>query len=176
MSLRQIFGNYVKAEDRLLFRFTTSDHEEIRLWLTRSITATLISLGARLSVNLQEEKHSPSVAKALDAFQQEKNQFAVESASSFESQAKLPIGAAPILVIKADLNTRKVPVALPPIYLRLTLSTQQALDLCLTQSEFDQIRTLLDLLWKKANWSVPLEKAIAPAVGALLTPKPDRFH
>lgn len=175
MSVHQINGNYIETEDRLLFRLTTTDNEEIRLWLSRRVTAALMSIGETVSVSSLEAKHPPVIAKVLDDFQQEKIEASVNTEALFECKSKLPLGATPILVLNAML-AEHVQHKPNTVAIQLKLSNQQDLNLKLTQTEVNQLRTFLQLMWKKTGWGEGPEKRPPQPLGALLTPKLSSVH
>ena len=69
MSIKQFNGSYVLNEDRLLFRFNTSDDSEYRFWLTRRITLFFLAATDHLVEKQLEKSHS-------------KQTFSLSSASS----------------------------------------------------------------------------------------------
>lgn len=175
MSVQQINGSYVDTEDRILFRLTTSGNEEIRLWLTRRVTATLLMIGETVAIAALEKKHPPMLAKAVDHFIQEEIQSSHNPETVFESKSKLPLGAVPVLVHDA-VQAKNDPRQSNIIGIRLKLSNQQDLNLKLSQAEFEQMRSFLYLMWKKTEWGEIPEKRSPNPLGALLTPKPDSVH
>jgi hypothetical protein len=68
MSIKQFNGSYVSNEDRLLFRFNTSDDSEYRFWLTRRITLFFLAATDHLVEKQLEKSHSKHTAKAITEF------------------------------------------------------------------------------------------------------------
>jgi hypothetical protein len=59
MSITQFNATYTPEEDRVLFRFNTSESQEYRLWLTRLIVRDVLALGAQASVAVLAKEHPP---------------------------------------------------------------------------------------------------------------------
>jgi hypothetical protein len=71
MTIKQFNATYLVPDDRLLFRFNTSDDSEYRFWLTRRITLFIQSTTQHLIVKGLKQKHSPDIAKAIADFDKE---------------------------------------------------------------------------------------------------------
>jgi hypothetical protein len=112
MTIKQFNATYLVPDDRLLFRFNTSDDLEYRFWLTRRITLFILSATQHLIVKGLEQKHSPDIAKAIADFDKEVVQLdpaskGISHTEEYQVANKYPIGADPVLVMKATCTMEK---------------------------------------------------------------------
>jgi hypothetical protein len=103
MSIKQFNGAYLAQEDRILFRFNTSDQAEYRLWLTRRTTLFILAAVSHLLAKKLEQSYSPDAAKALNEFEKQAILDAAKSeqsaSTSYEGGLNFPLGFDPILVL-----------------------------------------------------------------------------
>ena len=103
MSIKQFNGTYLMQEDRILFRFNTSDQAEYRLWLTRRTTLFILAAVSHLLAKKLEQSYSPDAAKALNEFEKQAILDAAKSeqsaSTSYEGGLNFPLGFDPILVL-----------------------------------------------------------------------------
>lgn len=103
MTIKQINASYLVNEDRILFRFSTQDQAEYRLWFTRRVTLFLLAASSHLLSKKLEQDHSAQAAKALNAFESEALVEASKTANAgqqaYESGTQFPIGSDPLLVM-----------------------------------------------------------------------------
>jgi len=103
MSIKQFNGTYLMQEDRILFRFNTSDQAEYRLWLTRRTTLFILAAVSYLLAKKLEQSYSPDAAKALHEFEKQAILDAAKSeqsaSTSYEGGLNFPLGFDPILVL-----------------------------------------------------------------------------
>jgi len=146
MSITQFNATYVLEEDRVLFRFNTSQSQEYRLWLTRVVVRNILALGAQASVAVLAREHPPEQAKAIAEFKQ---QAKAEQAkfTTFVPATNFPLGADPILVHQARLMVKENATAL-----ELVLPKGQVMTMNLTQDMVDQLRLLLQTIGERAQW------------------------
>ena len=106
MSITQFNATYTPDEDRVLFRFNTSESQEYRLWLTRLIVRDVLALGAQASVAVLAKEHPPEQAKAIAEFkQQAKAQN--PNFTTFVPATQFPLGADPVLVHKVRFTIER---------------------------------------------------------------------
>jgi hypothetical protein len=70
MSIKQFNGEWVCQQDRVLFRFNTSEDQEFSFWLTRYVLKGLLQGAQQLSVQALAQVHPPQVAQVMQSFQQ----------------------------------------------------------------------------------------------------------
>lgn len=112
MTIKQFNATYLVPDDRLLFRFNTADDSEYRFWLTRRITLFILSATQHLIVKSLEQKHPPEIAKAIVDFDKEVMQIdptskGVSRTEEYQVASKYPIGADPVLVMKATCTMER---------------------------------------------------------------------
>lgn len=148
MSITQFNASYVAEEDRVLFRFNTSESQEFRLWLSRAIVRDLLALGAQAAVAVVAREHPPEQAKAIAEFKQQ-TQAQTTQFTTFVPATQFPIGADPLLVKHVRFTLEKTNCAL-----QLELQRGQVLTLQLTEAMVGQLRLLLDTIQAKAAWGL----------------------
>ena len=148
MSIKQLNASYVPEEDRVLFRFTTLQNQEYRLWLTRSVIKEILSIGAQASVAVLAKEHPPEQVKAIAQFKQKTN---AENAqfTTFEPAANFPIGGLPLLVNRCKLSLQSNTMTL-----EFLLVKGQVIGLKLTEEMISQMRILLQTIAMRANWGL----------------------
>ena len=179
MSLRQFNATYVQEEDRVLFRLTTTQGDEFRLWLTRARVREMLALGekaAEMKVATQEETVLPQQARAVAEFRQEAAKASTQF-TEFEPAAKLPLGAEPLLVRSVRMELEGALVAL-----HLDVPAGRVLTLRLNDDMASKLRILLETISQKASWQIlpnatpliahegdePVSNKTAPSGGKLL--------
>lgn len=110
MNIHQLSIIYVDEQDRILVRFSTSDGEELRLWLTRRMVSRVLAplqdavaqLEARkvpLPDDSAHTRHMLAELKRAEAM--EKADFS----TPYQSRAdKLPLGARPLVVTQLRMT------------------------------------------------------------------------
>ena len=148
MSITQLNATYVPEEDRVLFRFNTTESFEYRVWLTRSVVKDIVVIGAQASVAVLSTTHAPEQAKAIAEFKQqakaENPQF-----TTFTPSTKYPMGVEPILVHKASFVLQA-----QGSVLEFILTKGQVMKIQLTEDMIGQIRLLLQTISDRANWGL----------------------
>ena len=148
MSITQFNATYVAEEDRVLFRFNTSQSQEYRLWFTRAVVRSILALGAQASVAVLAREHPPEQAKAIAEFKQ---QAKVEQAqfTTFVTATNFPLGAEPILIQQARIKLMDKATAL-----ELVMPKGQLLTMNLTEDMIAQLRLLLQTIAQRADWGL----------------------
>lgn len=153
MSIRQLNASYVAEEDRVMFRFTTAQNEEYRLWLTRAVVGVLMQQTRALAVKKLAQDHSVQQAKAVAQFKQQALQQGV-SFTQFEGAARLPLGAEPVLVKGVQASVQDAVAVLV-----LQLSRGQSLSLKLGDDLLGKLELLLDKMNDAARWALTSDSA-----------------
>ena len=112
MNIHQLSVVFDDRQDRLLMRVNTQEGEEVRLWLTRSIS--LRPLGPMESTIAKLEARNPAVAaddaRARGMLVELKHQAFLQNsdlATPFSGQStSLPLGDIPLLVTEVRLDVR----------------------------------------------------------------------
>jgi hypothetical protein len=167
MSIRQLSASYVSEEDRVMFRFTTSQHEEYRLWLTRAVVGQLIWQLKNVAVQALAQQGHVHEAKAVAEFRQQ----AIEQTAQyteFEGAPRLPLGAEPVLVRSAQAQLSPGAAAL-----LLGLPAGRQLTLQLGDDLQGKLRLLMQRMNESARWGLPLEAPAATAQASLPPPGED---
>ena len=111
MSIKQFNASYLVNEDRILFRFNTTEQAEYRLWFTRRVTLFILVATSHLLTKKLEKTHSTDAAKALNEFgkqsilEQAKQQQ--DASNDFQSGINFPIGSDPLLVMDVTCSLVK---------------------------------------------------------------------
>ena len=154
MSITQFNATYTPDEDRVLFRFNTSESQEYRLWLTRLIVRDVLALGAQASVAVLAKEHPPEQAKAIAEFkQQAKAQN--PNFTTFVPATQFPLGADPVLVHKVRFTIER-----QVTNLEWVLQRGQVLTMHINEDMVGQIRLLLQTVAGRAQWALDAPASI----------------
>jgi hypothetical protein len=112
MSIKQFNATYLANDDRLLFRFNTSEDSEFRFWFTRRVTLFILAATSHLLVKNLEQCHSPEAAKAIaefseEAIKKEREQREAKKPEAYEPASAYPLGADPVLVMDVKCSFEK---------------------------------------------------------------------
>ena len=156
MSITQFNATYVQEEDRVMFRFNTSESHEYRLWLTRLVVRDLLRLIDQGSVAVLAREHPVEQAKAIAEFKQQAK-AANPQFTTFTPATQFPLGADPVLVHGMRLEVKPDHTSL-----ELQLAKGQLLTMRLTEDMLSQMRLLLQTIEQRAAWG--LMTPVAPQV------------
>lgn len=148
--ITQLNATYVPLEDRVLFKFNTSDSNEFRLWLTRNMVREIMSVCSVAAVKAQELQHPVAQAQSIAEFKQQ----AVEQATTFTEYKPAdtcPLGEAPVLVSRLQMRIEG-----PQYVLVLGLVIGKDLTLRMNEDLLAKTRLLLNTIQEKAQWGVVL--------------------
>jgi hypothetical protein len=148
MSIKQFNATYIRQEDRLLFRFNTSEGTEFRLWLTRLISMSLLATIRHSIQRDLERKHSPLTAQVIQEFQEEKIKKTANFHDPYIPASKLPLGADPILVVGLNILHQDNFFSIA-----FKLKGDKKLSLKLPAQAIQSLVSLLEQLEIKAQWS-----------------------
>lgn len=155
MGIKQFNGEWVAREDRVRFRFNTTEGEDYSFWLTRRIVQGLIAGTQHTAVKTLEKVHTPVVAQAVQAFQQQAvAQQAANFEASYEAAPQRPLGEDPLLVIGVVINQQDAQTSV-----EFQLSTGQSVHVQMPLHVVQIMVTLLNKLQETAQWGVGLVDA-----------------
>ena len=168
MSIKQFNASYLVNDDRILFRFNTTEQAEYRLWFTRRVTLFILVATSHLLTKKLEKTHSIDAAKALNEFSKqsilEQAQQQKDVSNDFQTGISFPIGPDPLLVI--DVTCSLVESGEKLVYLDrskeaekeevfsidLLLSDGANLNLKLPENLMQGVVVLLDQIRVSAGW------------------------
>jgi hypothetical protein len=112
MTIKQFNASYLANDDRLLFRFNTSEDSEFRFWFTRRVTLFILAATSHLLVKALEQSHAPEAAKAIaefskEAVKQDREQRETVKPETYEPAGTYPLGADPLLVMDVKCSFEK---------------------------------------------------------------------
>jgi len=151
MGIKQLNGEWVPQEDRVMFRFNTHENQEFSFWLTRRMVQGVLQGAQQLGVQRLEKTHSPQVAQAVQAFEQQAVSEQVKFRDSYQSAADKPLGEQPVLVVGLVMNQVEQHTDI-----EFQLVTGQRVNLSLPQTVLQLMVTLLNKLQDNAAWGVGL--------------------
>ena len=154
MSIKQFNGEWVCQQDRVLFRFNTSEDQEFSFWLTRYVLQGLLQGAQQLTVQALEQVHPPQVAQVMQSFQQESVTQQLNFQETFQAAKEKPMGEAPLLVTGLMLNQTGDEVTL-----KFDLESGKSVEVKMNSSVLNVMLALLDKLQGVANWGVGLADA-----------------
>ena len=152
MPISQFNVSYIPTEDRMLFRFNTTEGQEFRLWLTRRMTHQLLGLSRSHSLRSLGASVPAPAAPVVDQFQQQALDQQTDFSTSYQPAQDLPLGEEPKLVVEVAIT----PMADPGqamSHLTFTLVDTLNLSLNLPNTSINTVRLLLDKLQAQAGWS-----------------------
>jgi hypothetical protein len=156
MSIKQFNGEWVCREDRVLFRFNTTDDREFSFWLTRFVLKNLIQGAQQLAVKTLEKEHSPQVAQALQSFQQQAVAQQANFQETYQAPTQKPLGDQPVLVTGLVINQNGEQTSV-----QFQLITQKNITVQMSPSVMQVMLTLLNKLQETAQWDVGFEASDA---------------
>ena len=148
MSITQFNATYVQEEDRVMFRFNTSESHEYRLWFTRLVVRDLLRLIDQGRVQVLAREHPVEQAKAIAEFKQQAK-AANPQFTTFVPATQFPLGADPLLVHGMRLTVQPEHTAL-----ELLIPKGQVLTMRLTEDMLGQVRLLLQTIEQRAQWGL----------------------
>lgn len=149
MSVKQFNGNYIKSEDRLMFRFNTNDGTEYRLWLTRFISLNLLDIIRRSIHQKLEEKHTPQIAQVIQEFQEDSVKKSTNFSAPYQPAKNVPLGSDPVLVHGFNLGQKEGQFSLA-----FQLANNKTLNLNLPAPALQSLAVLIEKLLDKAHWQI----------------------
>ena len=164
MGIKQFNGEWVAREDRVRFRFNTTEDEEYSFWLTRRIVQGLIAGTQRTAVKALEKKHPPQVAQVMQAFQQQAVAQQANFQQNYQAAPQKPLGDEPVLVVGLVINQHDEQTAVD-----FQLITGQNIRIQMAQHVVQVMVTLLNKLQDSAQWGVGLDVILDTPASAEVT-------
>ena len=171
MSIKQFNGEWVCQQDRVLFRFNTSEDQEFSFWLTRYVLKGLLQGAQQLSVQALAQVHPPQVAQVMQSFQQESVTQQLNFQETFQAAKEKPMGETPLLVTGLMLNQTGDEVTL-----KFDLESGKSVEVKMNPSVLHVMLALLDKLQGLAEWGVGLAAADDASLNTLSTNVPPVVH
>ena len=169
-ALHQFNIEYNSEQDRLLFRMSTRDGSEIRLWFTRRFIKRLWGLLTKL---LERDPHvaaqaDPVAKKSVVAFQRDSAITQSDFTKAFEEKQAptLPLGEEPVLVTKC-----KATPTTSGFTLDFSPDDGQQVSVTLNVQYLHSLTHLLYEAFKKTDWDLDL----VPVGAAELAERPERL-
>jgi hypothetical protein len=156
MSIKQFNGEWVCQQDRVLFRFNTSQDQEFSFWLTRYVLKGLIQGAQQVAAHALEQVHTPQVAQVMQSFQQASVTQQLNFEETFQVAKEKPMGEAPLLVTGLLLNQQGEVVTL-----KFDLEAGRSVQVQMNPSVLQVMLALLDKLQAAAQWGVGFDVELA---------------
>ena len=154
MSIKQFNGEWVCQQDRVLFRFNTSEDQEFSFWLTRYVLKGLLEGAQQLSAQALAQVHPPQVARVVQSFQQASVAEQLNFQETFQEAKERPMGDTPLLVTGLMLNQQGEAVTL-----KLDVASGKSVQVQMNPQVLQVMLALLDKLQGIAQWGVGLSAA-----------------
>ena len=171
MSIKQFNGEWVCQQDRVLFRFNTSEDQEFNFWLTRYVLKGLIQGAQQVAAQALEQAHPPHVAQVMQSFQQASVTQQLNFEETFQVAKEKPMGEAPLLVTGLMLNQTGDVVTL-----KFDLESSKSVQVQMNPSVLHVMLALLDKLQGVAQWGVGLAAADDASPSPLSPSGPPVIH
>ncbi|OGA14859.1 MAG: hypothetical protein A3I63_08300 [Betaproteobacteria bacterium RIFCSPLOWO2_02_FULL_66_14] len=157
MRLHQIKIDYMPEEDRLLMQLSTSDGQEVHLWLTRRFVKLLWPLMVKLAEEASPRirtQSDPEARKALLSMEHEEAMARADFSKPYDdSERAMPLGMTPLLLARIrtahDANGQPI-VALHP-------AEGQGVTLTLDSVLVHSVCRLLQAAVVKSDWDMELK-------------------
>ena len=171
MSIKQFNGEWVCQQDRVLFRFNTSEDQEFSFWLTRYVLKGLLQGAQQLTVQALAQMHPPQVAQVMQSFQQASVTQQLNFQETFQTAKEKPMGETPLLVTGLMLNQTGDEVTL-----KFELESGKSVQVQMNPTVLSVMLALLDKLQDIAQWGVGLAVADEASTDVLNPKAPPIIH
>ncbi len=161
--------SFLPVEDRLLFRFNTTDHHEFAFWFTRRYVKRLWPILLKTLEELQPpitDNSDPGARAVVRSFQHEQMISQADFSTPYRDPKKSghsskdfqrPLGQKPILAARINIK----PAAGNSRILALHPESGQGVELSLDARLLHFFCRLLAEGLKQSDWNLPLEPATA---------------
>jgi hypothetical protein len=154
----QLNGTYFAEEDRVMLKIRTRDDAEYRLWLTRLITQKVLAVIEKISIKSIEastkDKALPkNVVETLDEMQQKNVEKQTDLSQKYQTTAKLPLGAEPLLITNATFTIFQN----SKVTMKCILKLRDPIEFEFNMMTLAKVRVLLTRLCEKAGWEISLQ-------------------
>lgn len=112
MDIHQLSVSYAREHDRILVRINTTAGEELRLWLTQRLLRSLLPHLGKAAADLEASRtaladNSEQSKQLLAELKKEETLKSADFKTPFKKgEAKLPLGAEPLLVTEVRMKAR----------------------------------------------------------------------
>ena len=171
MSIKQFNGEWVCQQDRVLFRFNTSEDQEFSFWLTRYVLKGLLQGAQQLTVQALAQMHPPQVAQVMQSFQQASVTQQLNFQETFQTAKEKPMGETPLLVTGLMLNQTGDEVTL-----KFELESGKSVQVQMNPTVLNVMLALLDKLQDIAQWGVGQAVADEASTDVLNPKAPPIIH
>ncbi len=154
----QLNGTYFAEEDRLMLKIRTRDEAEYRLWLTRLITQKILAVIEKISIKSIEastkNKALPkNVVETMDEMRQKNIESQTDLSQKYQSTAKLPLGAEPVLITNATFTIFQN----SKVTMKCILKNKDPIEFEFNMVTLAKVRVLLTRLCEKGRWEISLQ-------------------
>lgn len=153
MSIKQFNCRYSPNDDRIIFRFNTTENSEYIFWLTRRITHFILSSASQF-IKTEFDKLTPSVESVISEIQQSDKHVA-DFTKAYEPGVQYPIGGDAVLVLDAKCTMMKIEEQ-DIFSLDFILPGGSNLNLKLTMPVMKSLILLLEESNVQAKWGNPV--------------------
>ncbi len=171
MSIKQFNGEWVCQQDRVLFRFNTSEDQEFSFWLTRYVLKGLLQGAQQLTVQALAQTHPPQVAQVMQSFQQASVTQQLNFQETFQLAKEKPMGETPLLVTGLMISQTGDEVTL-----KFELESGKSVQVQMNPTVLNVMLALLDKLQGIAQWGVGLAVADEASADVLSPNAPPVIH
>jgi hypothetical protein len=154
----QLNGTYFAEEDRVMLKIRTRDDAEYRLWLTRLITQKILAVIEKISIKSIEastkNKALPkNVVETMDEMRQKNIESQTDLSQKYQSTAKLPLGAEPVLITNATFTIFQN----SKVTMKCVLKNKDPIEFEFNMVTLAKVRVLLTRLCEKGRWEISLQ-------------------
>ena len=161
MNIHQVSVTYHQEQDRLLARISSQDSEELRLWLTRRMTLSLMPVLTKTAADqLAQQTENIDVAapqdvqrqRMVDNFKKEALAHAADFKTPYQAtDAALPLGKEPLLVTEVKMALLKSG-KLQLVFIEKLPEPGRNVRIAITAQLAQGLLQLLDKCIKKSQW------------------------
>ena len=173
--LYQMTAEYVKVQDRIVFRVSTRKRIEYRVWLTRRLVKGLWGVAIKafeLEPEVAQQSHQPGVKKAVMSMRHQEAVQSGDFSRKHDTKTVKPPQIEqnhPLLAISAEIGRTDKDT------IRLTFHTaeRKKVSLNLTSEMLHAVCHLLQKATDKAGWDLKLSVGDA---GSVVTNNAEQLH
>lgn len=153
----QLNGTYYPEEDRLMLKIRSKEDAEYRLWLTRLITQKILVVIEKISIknieaNTKNKALSKNVVETMDEMRQKNIENQTDLTQKYQTTAKLPLGAEPILITNATFTIFQH----SKVTMKCVLKNKDPIEFEFNMMTLAKVRVLLTRLCEKGRWDINL--------------------
>ena len=172
MAIEQFSAVYLPIEDRIDFRFNTSEGTLFCVLFTRSITQRFINQSDAV-IEQAIGVHHPNVRsqKLVSEFQKDGLKKSLNFKEPFKGGETLPLGADPVLVSSVSFESQGA-----SILIAIGLINNQVLRFSLLPAQLQAVMILLEKLALEANWQVTGVTSSSTPTSQQHVPRSNQVH